>query len=322
MLKVLIATGGTGGHLFPSETLARQFNDADVIFAGHKLDSSPFFSRNIPYVEIASAPSLKKGVTLLKGMIQSIKLLFRFAPDVVVGFGSFHSFPVLAAAVLLRKQIVLFEPNCSLGKVNKLFAPFAKKIAFQFPVPHKKAVYVHLLPPKPMMTEPKKTKVKTILVFGGSQGAAFINKTFCEAAKLLKFSFEVIHLTGKVDPEIHYSVPALIKPFEEDMPSLYERADFAVCRCGAGTTAELIRYKLPAVIIPYPFAHGHQRKNGEFLGKGARLLDQKDATAERLAYEIELLNAHLEKHQKFLSEIVLPKTVAFGAVVEMLARSL
>ncbi len=317
MLKVLIATGGTGGHLFPSMQLKDQLEGCEVVFAGHKLESSPFFHRKFPYHEIASASSKKKGLTLLKGLFQSIKLLLRFSPDVVVGFGSFHSFPVLLGALLLRKKIVLFEANCSLGKVNRLFAPFAKRVAFQFPIPHKKAAYVPLLPWKniPIKAGKKNPNVRTILVFGGSQGALFINRTFCKAAKLLKFPFEVIHLVGKEDPEIQYSVPSEIKPFEEDMASLYQKAHFAICRSGAGTTAELIRYKVPAVVIPYPYAHDHQRKNGEFLGKGVRLLDQKDTTPERLAEEIEYLNAHLEEHEKALSEMVFPKTVELGKVV-------
>lgn len=317
MLKVLIATGGTGGHLFPSQQLAEQLKDCEVIFAGHKLKSSPFFHRKLPYFEIASASSKKKIGSLLKGVLQSLKLLWRYCPDVVVGFGSFHSFPVLLAAVIMRKKIVLFEANCSLGKVNRFFSLFAKKVAFQFPISHKKAEYVPLLPWKPLIKQQKKTNPsrKTILVFGGSQGAVFINQTFCRAARTLSFPFEVIHLTGKEDPTLSYTVPALIKPFEEDMPAVYARTDFAVCRAGAGTIAELIRYNIPAVVIPYPFAHNHQRKNGQFLKGGVRMLDQKETTAERLSLEIEALNAHLEEHKRALSQIIFPKTIQLGTLV-------
>ncbi|MBU6383258.1 MAG: UDP-N-acetylglucosamine--N-acetylmuramyl-(pentapeptide) pyrophosphoryl-undecaprenol N-acetylglucosamine transferase [Verrucomicrobia bacterium] len=322
MRKVLIATGGTGGHLFPAQQLAEQLLDCEVLFAGHKLHSSPFFNRKAPSCEITSASSLRGVWALLKGTWQSLLLLLRFAPDVVVGFGSFHTFPILLAAVLLRKKIVLFEPNCTFGKVNRWFAPFAKKVAFQFPVVHKRAVYVPLLPWKQekKRASSKDPQRKTILVFGGSQGAAFINQTFCEAAKYLSFPFQVIHLTGKGGQELHYTVPAMIKPFEEDMPSLYARADFAVCRCGAGTSAELIRYNLPAVVIPYPYAHDHQRKNGEFLGQGVRLLHQKDATPERLAQEIEALVAHLPQHRAALNTLVLPNTVPLGAVVRAIGE--
>lgn len=322
MLKVLIATGGTGGHLFPSIQLGKQLEDCEVLFAGHKLKRSPFFRQNLPYQEIASASSKKKVFTLLKGIFQSLKLLLRFSPDIVVGFGSFHSFPLLMAALLLRKKIILFEPNCSLGKVNRLFAPFAKKLAFQFPIQHDKAVYVPLLPWKNTQLIPieKNRDRKTILVFGGSQGASFINETFCKAAQKLSFPFEVIHLTGREDSEIQYSVPAQVKPFEEEMAPLYQRAHFAVCRCGAGTTAELIRYQVPAVVIPYPYAHDHQRKNGEFLGKGVRLLLQQEASVDRLVEEIEKLNDQLEEHKRALSEIKFAKTIELGTIIRELGK--
>lgn len=313
-LKVLIATGGTGGHLFPSRQLAELLEGSEVVFAGHGLKSTPFFDRKAPYYEVPSVSSLKQWPTLLKGVWQGIQLLRRLKPDVVVGFGSYHSFPLLMAATLLRKKIVLFEVNCSLGKVNRFFAPFAKKIAFQFSLPHKKAAYIPLLPwikakPKGASKYGRDPNKMTILVFGGSQGAAYINKTFCEAAKLLTFPFQVIHLTGKEDPEIRYSVPAVVKPFEEEMEAAYAVADLAVCRCGAGTVAELIQHRLPAVLIPYPYAHDHQRKNGEYLKNGARILLQQEATPERLAAEIEELRAHLDTYKKALSEICLPKTM-------------
>lgn len=319
MLKVLIATGGSGGHLFPARQLAELLSDCEVIFAGHKLESTPFFDRKVPFFEIASTGSKKKWPLLLKGLFQSLKLLLSFRPDVVIGFGSFHSFPVLLASALFRKKIILFEANCSLGKVNRFFAPFAIQVALQFPIPHKKGVYVPLLPWILKKTQAKKyqrdPKRATILVFGGSQGAAFINKTFCEAAKLLSFPFQVIHLTGKEDLEVKYSVPAIIKPFENEMSAAYEVADFAICRCGAGTAAELIQYRLPAVVIPYPYAHDHQRKNGEYLKDGVRMLLQKDATAERLAREIESLRANLEMHRRALHELSFPNTIDFGTLV-------
>lgn len=328
MRKVLIATGGTGGHLFPAQQLAEQLLDCDVAFAGHKLDSSPFFQKTKTYFEVDSAASLKNAFTLFKGFLQSLKVIWKYQPNVVVGFGSFHTFPVLLAALFFRKKIVLFEPNYTLGKVNRFFSFFADKIAFQFPVPHKKAAYVPLLPWKEQappvyrknlknreFDEVNPTPYKTILVFGGSQGAAFINKTFCEAAKLLRFPFRVIHFTGKEDPTISYSAPALIKPFEKDMPSVYVKADFAVCRCGANTTAELIRYNLPAVLIPYPYAHDHQKENGKFLKDAVLMLDQAKTTPESLARAIESLNENLEKHREAFRRISFPKTVPFASLL-------
>jgi len=325
-MKVLVATGGTGGHLFPAQQLKALLPDCDLLFAGYKLAETPFFDRKTPYQEIAAAPLQKILPFLLaswKGFWQSIALIRRYQPDVVVGFGSFYSFPVLLASLILRKKIVLFEANCTLGKVNRFFAPFAAKMALQFPMQQKNSVYVHLFPKQtklPSASAARKAlglhpNLFTILVFGGSQGAVFINQTFCAAASLLKFPFQVIHLTGKEDPEIKYQVPSVVKPFEKEMDLAYASADIAVCRCGAGTTAELIRYQKPAVLIPYPYAYDHQKKNGEFLKEGARLLLQSEANPERLAAEIDALRGEIEMRKEVLKQIEIPETLDFGAVV-------
>jgi len=325
MCKVLIATGGTGGHLFPARQLKASLKNAHVVFAGHKLKTSPFFDREKnTYFEILSTGKISEIHKLFKGIWQSIRLILRLKPDVVVGFGSFHSFPVLFAAVLLRKKIVLFEANCTLGKVNRFFSRFAEKIAFQFPIPHEKAVYVPLLPwvkgKKGIKKYDKDPERITILVFGGSQGAEFINQTFPEAAKLLTFPFQVIHLTGKAGSLVRYSVPSVVMEFENDMNAAYHVADIVVCRCGASATAELIQYQKPAVLIPYPYAYDHQRKNGEFLGKGAIVLPQDEASPERLASEIEHLYANLEEHKKALKSILFPKTTAFSEIIEEIGK--
>lgn len=332
MRKILIATGGTGGHLFPARQLSELLTDSEVVFAGHKLEQTPFFDRKVPYVEITSSAKKTNLWAHLKGLWQSLRLILRFKPDVVVGFGSFYSFPVVLAAVLLRKKLILFEANCSIGIVNKWFAPFADALALQFPLPEKKAVYVPLLPwvgKQKELIAPQEARRRygldpdlfTILVFGGSQGAVFINKTFCQAAALLHqrgCRFQVIHLTGKEDPEIRYAGKAVVKPFEREMSLAYSAADLVVSRCGAGTTAELIRFRKPAIVIPYPYAYDHQRHNGLFLQGGACVLLQTETTPERLADEIETMRGQLAKRRQALAEIVLPKTVDFGALVRQI----
>jgi UDP-N-acetylglucosamine--N-acetylmuramyl-(pentapeptide) pyrophosphoryl-undecaprenol N-acetylglucosamine transferase len=331
--KVIIAAGGTGGHLFPAQQLYSELEDCEVLFAGHKLASSPFFnSQKVPFQEIPSAPlkSLKFLKEATKGFWQSLKLLREFRPDIVVGFGSFHTFPILLAAAALRIKIILFEPNCSLGLVNRFFSPVASKIAFQFPVSMKKSVLVPLLPwgKKDVHAWERsdarrayglETDLLTLLIFGGSQGAVFINRLFCKAVPLLKakgIPFQVIHLTGNNsgnETEIYekLAIPHVVKSFETNMLKAYAAADLAVCRCGAGTTAELIRFQLPSVLIPYPYAYNHQQKNGKFLGKGARILLQNEATAEKLASAVE----HLIEDRALCIESL--KELEFGKTVEM-----
>lgn len=343
MLKVLIAVGGSGGHLFPAQQLRELLKgNAEILFAGHKLGETPFFEREkAAFEEIAAAP-LKRGFfsASWKGFWQSIRLIRRFRPDVVVGFGSFHAFPILLAAVFLRKKLVLFEANCSFGKVNRLFLPFAEKIAVQFALPRGKGVFVPLLPwVFPDSTVFSRNEAReyfqlspdrlTLLIFGGSQGADFLNDVMPTAAAVLKergYDIQVIHLSGK--KEVRYSVPSCVKPFEKEMAKAYRAADIAICRAGAGTMAELIRFQVPALFIPFPYAtEDHQRKNGEFLShtvKGARLLLQKEATLERIVEEIEVLLKERENYVQSLAEYAFKneKRTCFAELVRTVGGAL
>jgi UDP-N-acetylglucosamine--N-acetylmuramyl-(pentapeptide) pyrophosphoryl-undecaprenol N-acetylglucosamine transferase len=311
--KILIAAGGSGGHLFPAASLAEELSsDSEILFAGYKLQNSPFFeSKKWAFQEIAAAP-LKRGFVRAawKGFWQSVRLLRTMNPNVVVGFGSYHVFPILLAAAVLRKKIVLFEANSTLGKVNRLFAPVARNVAFQFPLDLKRGVLVPYLPwkkeRKKEMSQAEARRLfgldpekMTVLVFGGSQGAAFLNEW---VPKALPKHIQAIHLTGKGGRAM-YDTLACVKEFEKEMPIAYRAADFAICRSGAGTAAELIQERLPALLIPFPYASDdHQRKNGEWLVKmgGFRLLSERDAGAERLQKEILALSEELDEKRSAL----------------------
>lgn len=318
--KVLIAAGGTGGHLFPAQQLAAML-DAEVQFAGYKIGTSPFFEKEkIGYTEIAAHP-LGWGfiLSVWSGFWQAVKAIRYFAPDVVVGFGSYHVFPVLLAAVCMRKKLVIFEANYKMGKVNRFFSFFASAIASQFPLEEKKAVLVHWLPWKKEEKRLEGREAKklygldpdtmTILVFGGSQGASFLNEMAPKAIEILGKKIQAIHLTGLGSEETvratyeRLGIRAAVKPFEKEMAFAYAAADLALCRSGAGTIAELIRYELPALLIPYPFAtEDHQKKNGDYLvGRGgARLVVQREASIERLSSELETLIGEREERRERL----------------------
>jgi UDP-N-acetylglucosamine--N-acetylmuramyl-(pentapeptide) pyrophosphoryl-undecaprenol N-acetylglucosamine transferase len=308
-MKIVIAAGGSGGHLLPAQQLAEELQkEAEVLFAGHRLDASPFFRRDLFSFQSISAAPLKfsvKGLlafvkAMARGFLESVRLIKTFQPDVVVGFGSFHSFPLLLAASLMRRKIVLFEANCLLGKVNRLFAFDAKIVAAQFLL--KKSPrhlrFVPLLPWKeqPVLTDKQNARDAlglerdrlTFLIFGGSQGAAFLNRTIPAS---LPAHAQAIHLAGKdeaarevADRYRQAGILTVVKGFEPNMAILYAAADFAICRSGAATMAELIRYSLPALLIPFPFAtDDHQRINAEFLVKkigGAIMLFENAASAQ------------------------------------------
>jgi UDP-N-acetylglucosamine--N-acetylmuramyl-(pentapeptide) pyrophosphoryl-undecaprenol N-acetylglucosamine transferase len=328
-MKILIAAGGSGGHLLPAQQLAHELkNQADVLFAGHKLDASPFFDRKrFSYQSISAAPirfSLRGVMRFvffaMRGIFQSVRLIVRYRPDVVVGFGSFHTFPVLAAAWLTRRKIVLFEANCLLGKVNRLFAGNARIIGVQFSLrkDYKKVSFVPMLPWGNEKELPDRIKAKNelglsnnapvFLVFGGSQGAAFLNR---EIPHIMPTDAQVIHLAGN-DAAVQAverlyaknDIFAIVKAFEKDMPKLYAAADFVICRSGASTLGELIRYEKPALLIPFPSAaDDHQTINAEFLAKkikGATILFEREAGRVALTDKIEELKRDAGAYQKAL----------------------
>ncbi len=339
-MKILIAAGGTGGHLLPAQQLAASLqSECDVLFAGHRLDTSAFFQREkYHFSSIRSAPfrlNLKGLALFIKesflGCFQSFRLIRRFSPDVVVGFGSFHSFPVLLAAVILRKKIVLFEANCLLGKVNRLFAPLSQIVASQFlleKAPRNMRV-VPLLPWTDQKRDIEKRQAiegvglspdhPVCLVFGGSQGASFLNRSIPAA---MPKGIQVIHLAGNEKAALETSeryraakITAIVKSFETNMPLLYAAADFAVCRSGAGTMAELIRYSLPALLIPFPQAmDDHQRINAEFLAKkanGAKMLVEELADLSTLSQEIGQL---IREKNEMRSNLIRLRTQCEGRV--------
>jgi UDP-N-acetylglucosamine--N-acetylmuramyl-(pentapeptide) pyrophosphoryl-undecaprenol N-acetylglucosamine transferase len=320
--KVLIAAGGTGGHLFPAQQLAQQLQgDFDLLFAGHQIGTSPFFEREkIPFAEIIAHP-LKRGffIKTCVGFWQACKLIRGFKPDLVVGFGSFHTVPLLLAAAFLRKKLVLFEANSKMGKVIRLFRPLASEVAVQFP--NTGGTLVPWLPWKSAgqrleMKEAKKLygldpEKKVVLVFGGSQGASFLNETAPKAIRWIE-ECQAIHLAGPIEAEKvkeayeKLGIFASVKPFEKEMAHAYAAADLALCRSGAGTIAELIRFELPALLIPYPFAsENHQWMNGEYLRDlgAARLIDQKEANEEKIAHELSAVIKQLEERKMRLRKV-------------------
>ncbi len=325
--KVIMAAGGTGGHLFPAQALADKLreHEIDILFAAATLSKSVCFDRGrFPFREITSATPFRGGIKrifqtfgqLVKGVYESLKLLQQEKPDLVVGFGSFHVFPVLCAAVLKRIPIVLFESNAIPGKVVRLFSRRAKLTGIFF------AEAKHYLQGNTVEVEiPKKPQASTLstqdarrqfalkedpltlLIFGGSQGAKAINKHVLEMIPLLQakqISFQLIHFTG--DPEMTQKITTLcqnlniscyVKDFEPRMEFAYRAADLAICRSGAMTVSELLYNEVPSILIPYPFAADqHQRKNALFLENigGAMNLSEESLSAQHIVDTVKSLD--------------------------------
>lgn len=295
--KILIAAGGTGGHLFPAQSLAKELSalyQIDLLFTGGGLsknkcfDQSAFNYRDISCSTFSLGPSIfKSALKILKGLIESIKIMRSYKPDLIIAFGSFHTFPTLIAALLLRKKIYLHEQNKVMGKVNHLFARFAKKLMVTFPqtIPHypKKSILVKM--PLKFQSSERVVKAqyrmllglnpnfKTILVCGGSQGAKSINHFFLKSLQHLKgYPFQVIHMIGGQEDlnEVRekyqrFKIKAYVNSFDPKMHFLMQASDFMIGRAGASIIAEIIELELPAILIPYPYAKGHQEHNADFV---------------------------------------------------------
>jgi UDP-N-acetylglucosamine--N-acetylmuramyl-(pentapeptide) pyrophosphoryl-undecaprenol N-acetylglucosamine transferase len=249
--------------------------------------------------------------SLGRGVIQAWQGIQEFDPELVVGFGSFHSFPVLVAAFLRGIPFVLFESNSIPGRVNRLFSRYALFSGIVFPKAQKRMKGICKEVNMPFWGEKVDKKIAkkeavsyfslqenvfTLLVFGGSQGAVSLNPIVAEAIGQFhreKGPVQVIHLTGSPDSAEKISklyqqqgVYAVVKPFEEKMYLAWASADLAICRAGAATLAEMMQFEVPSVLVPYPAAaEQHQKENALFMQdvvKGSFCLEQNQLTSQKL----------------------------------------
>ncbi|MDA8405066.1 MAG: undecaprenyldiphospho-muramoylpentapeptide beta-N-acetylglucosaminyltransferase [Desulfobacteraceae bacterium] len=330
-LKVVIAGGGTGGHLFPGIAIAEAFvkraENTEILFvtSGKKIEETVL--ANTPYsTKRISAEGIKgKGVfaklssmmKLPKGLLDSLLLLAAFKPDVVIGMGAYSAGPVVLGAWILRIPRAICEQNSIPGLTNRMLAGLAQRIYVSFPdttfnAPEK--VYFTGNPVRdeilqammktgaPALSD-KKNPEFTVLVSGGSQGAHRINMAMLEAMDFVKDSEHcmVVHQTGVSDAEMVRSayqrkkIRHEVAPFFEDMAARYRAADLVICRSGATTAAELTAAGKPAVFIPFPFAtDNHQVFNAKALvdGGAAEMILEADLTGELLAERINHYASH------------------------------
>lgn len=340
----MLAAGGTGGHIFPAQAVATEIlthlPESEILFAGSGLKTNRYFDgERFPFRQIASTTIFQSNIfnlikapfKCLKGIWEAVALMRSFKPDLVVGFGSFHSAPVLCAALLYKVPIVLFEANAVPGRVNKLFSPFAKWCATYFPDAgnHLKAKsYLTQMPfwhgriqkssgvtkaesRAYLGLHPEKT---TLLIFGGSQGAASINRMVTQALFELdidKSDLQIIHITGSNEAahEVHeiYSRMGIThksKGFESHMHLVWPGVDLAISRAGAGSIAEQIKYEVPSILIPYPYAtKDHQNCNGRYMAetvKGAAIISDSDVQVQKLT---EILGQMLDSESNKLHQM-------------------
>lgn len=314
-MKLLLAGGGTGGHLFPAVALAERLKqeepDSEVLFVGTRkgLEARLLPELGWPLRTIDMSGWAGLGlkdricslVNLMKGMIQARRILKEFGPDVIVGVGGYASVPVLLSARLMSLPYLIHEQNAWPGLANRLLGRWAQRICLSFAEAGRafsdRRTTVTGNPVRAAMEQcpPLNVAAPRLLVFGGSHGARAINQAMLAALPLLedfRGDLHIIHQTGELDfEEVVDGYRASgwdhvdVQPFITDMAEAYRQASLVVCRAGATTLAELTACGRPAILIPYPHAAGgHQSANGRALAiKGAALLlEQQYLTPERL----------------------------------------
>jgi len=333
MKKIILTGGGTAGHVTPNLALLPllQAQGFEVHYIGSKdgLEKELVAATGIPYHGI-SAGKLRRYMDLknitdffrvIKGFGNAVSLIRRLKPDIVFSKGGFVTVPVLAAARMLRVKCVSHESDLTPGLANRISQPFTHKVCVSFPetlahLPERKTVLTGSPIRRELLNGDKQAGLKicewsdggkpVILVTGGSQGAAAINRAIREVLPQLLTQFRVVHLCGKGNLLNSSSSPdssglpkeALpgyveFEYVQEGLADLYALADIVVSRAGANTLFELLAMKKPNLLIPLSLesSRGDQILNAEsFVMQGfSKLLPEGKITSERLVKEINLL---------------------------------
>ena len=322
-MKIIIAGGGTGGHLFPGIAIAEEVMKRDrnnrVLFVGTERGIEkrvlPGLGLDLALIDVAGIKG--KGLTskigalakLPRSFLQSGRIIRAFGPDMVLGVGGYASGPAVLTAHLMGLKTAVAEQNAFPGITNRILGHFVDKIFVTFPesadfFPRGKSLYTG----NPIraafsaaLANPVEAGVDrkfNLLIFGGSQGARAINQAALAALDHLaeiKEKLHIIHQTGAQDlDEVNAAYKsrgfdAEVHSFIMDMPRIYGQANLLVCRAGATSIAEMTASGRASILIPYPYAaNDHQTKNAEVLARAeaAEMIPESELSGERLAETI------------------------------------
>ncbi|MDP2912314.1 MAG: undecaprenyldiphospho-muramoylpentapeptide beta-N-acetylglucosaminyltransferase [Candidatus Omnitrophota bacterium] len=336
-MKILIVAGGTGGHILPALVLAREIKTRNVgqvlfVISSRKQDRDIIAGKGIDFTILQVTSLQSKNIfaglnflaRLFIGAIESAFVLLKFKPDAVVGFGGYVSGPITLLASLSGIKTIIHEQNAYPGKANRILAKFVNKIAISFPEAknylkgfESKIVFSG----NPLREGLKRDETKrqenifNVLVIGGSQGAHKLNVIIPEAVSLMQASqknaLSLTHIAGKNDKEDvekayeKIGLNCRVFSFTENMARLYNECDFAISRAGAMTVSELLALAIPAILVPYPYAGGHQRLNAmvlEKIGSGV-LMEEKNLTPHDMRDAIlKLMDRNVLKNMSGLAE--------------------
>jgi UDP-N-acetylglucosamine--N-acetylmuramyl-(pentapeptide) pyrophosphoryl-undecaprenol N-acetylglucosamine transferase len=316
-MRIVIAGGGTGGHLFPGIAIAEEFmkrdEHAQILFIGTQKGIESKWLGRIGYdlatIDIEGLQG--RGVkALIKGfyripqsMWQSRRILTRFCPQIVIGVGGYASGPAVLAAHFMGMPTAIAEQNAIPGLTNRILGKFADKIFVTYAGTgswfSRAKVVLSGNPVRAAFAAVSGSRraqrdYRQLLVFGGSQGAMMINKSVIEMLpelRKMKTKIRVLHQTGMKDLELvreayhNCGIEAEVTPFIVDMAGAYIQADLIICRAGATSLAEITAAGKAPVLIPFPFAaNDHQTKNAEAMVRAgaAVMIAEKDLSGENL----------------------------------------
>lgn len=320
--KIMVAAGGTGGHVFPGVAVADEIRrispNASVTFVGTKrgLETRVLPLLGYPIKLIGSTSVKDRGMfgkiaaysRVPFSVMHAFSIMLKDRPDLLLSVGGYAAGPFAVAAVILCVPFAILEPNAVAGMSNRIMGRFARRVFVAFDAALKyfprSKVLVSGNPVRREVLNIKKAEAKengvlNIFVFGGSQGARRLNQAMTGALKYLEMHREkifVAHQTGTVDDAaairqlyIDAGVKALVFSFTDKIWEYYEKADLVIARSGAMTISELSALAMPSILVPYPYAaDDHQRANAMALVEagGAVMIPDSECTAQALAGEI------------------------------------
>jgi len=346
-MRIVIAGGGTGGHVIPALAIAQQLKKqfaAEVLFIG---TARGIETRLVPQagfpLELIKVGALKNVSLLIRAKTMfdlpralwtSGRMLSDFDPDVVIGVGGYASGPAMLAAIRRRIPTLAFEPNVVPGFANRLVARWVSAAAVQFEetceyFPHCRVTGVPVrqaffeIQPSLLLS-----RRPTLLVFGGSQGARAINQAMIESLGGLRQKIpglQVIHQTGERDFDhvlAAYQESGIygeVHKFIDDMPGTFARADLLVCRSGASTVGEITAAGKPAIFVPFPrAADDHQNVNARALERtGAAVVVEESNLGA--AYLVDTISALLADPNRLQSMSAAAKSLAHPKALEEIA---
>ncbi len=317
-LRIIITTGGTGGHIFPAlaviEALRKRRPDIEILFVGGEYGPERDIVQRagVSFEGLPVRGFIGRGpravaamFAMAAGIVRAMGIVRRFSPDAVMGFGGYAAFASVFAARLMGRPAALHEQNAIAGAANRILGRMVKRVCLSWNQPAVGASFpqeVCVLTGNPIRADIAtlgtlhrvREGAPRLLVMGGSQGARAINNMVVSMLPALREAgVDILHQTGANEYEsvrrgyLEAGVPAeetdrIVHPFIHDMAKAYAECDLALCRAGATSMAELAATGTPAVFIPFPYAaHDHQTSNARAMEEagGGILLPQKKAEA-------------------------------------------